>query len=180
MEGILGPQSLPRQALWGSFYDEDVGVGKPMLEFSFTPLGAKTGPASCPVNAGIEITQAIQLARQRPAPPTNGPTVCPEIPATRAVTPSTRGLRSSPRHPGASIARGPTSLPGEQASAPGKPGPGPSHRRPTPKPVDPQGTTARDPEIRLHPPGCGNKPQSPLGSDPIHIRADMSHRAITA
>ena len=59
-------------------------------------------------------------------------------------------------------------------------GPAPATRGLTPKPVDPQGTTAREPGIWLHPPGCGNEPQRSLDSDPIHIWADMSHRAITA
>lgn len=98
----------------------------------------------------------------------------------RAVTPSTRGLRSPSRCWRASIAQGPASLPGEQASAPGSPGPGPTYWRLIPKPVDPLGTTARDPGIRLHPPGCGNEPQGPLDPDPTHIWADMRHRATTA
>ena len=52
-------------SLGGSFYDEDVRAGEPMLEFSLLPPGARTGPASCPVSTGIEMPRAIQLAGQR-------------------------------------------------------------------------------------------------------------------
>lgn len=63
--GHPGAADATAGTLGGSFYDEGVRADEPRLEFSLPPLGARTGPASCPVNAGTETPRATQLVRQR-------------------------------------------------------------------------------------------------------------------
>lgn len=129
MEGTLGPQT-PRQALWGALSATRMSeLVSPCWNSPCRLLGQGLVLPAVLSTLELRCLEPSSEPDRDATPPTNGPAVCPEIPATQAVTPSTRGLRSPPRHRRASIARGPASPLGEQASAPGSPGPGPSHQR---------------------------------------------------